>query len=182
MTHKLQKLLSIDKDNPLFESGIFKLEKTTGNNGIDARLIADVLDRSHNVMRKLGLDINDTTGEEFYYALCSLSKKNIDGILKPDDFAIFCFDDQIVSLNLIDSIENAHHQLPYNKRTYQHGQRCLRKEIITRYACHARTNEQTTHEIARSMGILPESDAWYNYAKYKLDNNQAQKNIGGGEK
>lgn len=182
MTHKLQKLLGIDQGNPLFELGIRNLEKTTGNSGIDARLIADVLNRSHAIMRKLGLDINDTTGEELYYALCSLSKKNIDGILRPDDFAVYCCGDQIVSLNLIDSIENAHHQLPYHKRTYQHGQRCLRKEIITRYACHARTNEQTTHEIAHGMGILPASDAWYNYAKYKLDSDQAQKNIGGGAK
>jgi len=42
----------------------------------------------------------------------------------------------------------------------------LRGELVTRYIEHNRTDEGTTREIASSIGLMPESDAWYNDVKY----------------
>lgn len=180
MTHVLQNLLGINNDNLFFCSGIKQLEKTAGNSGVDTRLIADIIHKSHNAMRKLGLEVSDTTGKELYYAIeSSVWRGEAEDIFEDTDYALVAINNQIISLNLIDIIENAHHQLPYGQQTVAHGQRSLRGEIISRYSCHGRTNEQTTHEIALSMGILPESDAWYNYSKYKHNRNQSAKKAEG---
>ena len=40
-------------DHPLFVFNIAQLEKATGGAGVDTRLIADITERSHQVMRAL---------------------------------------------------------------------------------------------------------------------------------
>lgn len=168
MTHKLQKLLQIGDDNPLFNSGIIKLEISTGNSGVDTRLIADIISKSHKVIRQLGLEINDTTGKELYYALCaSVWRDDYEDLLEETDFVLVIIDDQIISFNMIDVIENAHHELPFGKQIIKHGQRSLRGELLNRYISHERTDNNTTIETIKSMGILPESDKWYNNDYYK---------------
>lgn len=168
MTHVLQKLLQIGDDKPLFNTGITQLEKSTGNSGVDTRLIADIISKSHKVMRQLGLDVKDTTGKELYYALCaSVWRDDNEDLLEDTDYVLVILDNQIISLNMVDVIENSHHQLPFGKQIIKHGQRSLRGEILTRYINHGRTDKDTTVEIISSMGILPESDKWYNKNNYK---------------
>ena len=53
---------------PAKEVEAVQLEKTTGASGVDTRLIADITERAHTIMRQLGLDVRDTTCEELYYA------------------------------------------------------------------------------------------------------------------
>lgn len=168
MTHKLQKLLQIGDDKPLFNLGINKLEKSTGSSGLDTRLIADIISKSHKVMRKLGLEINDTTSKELYYTLlASVRRDDFEDLFNATDFVLVFIDNQIISFNMIDIIENAHHEIPFGKQIIQHGQRCLRGEILNRYISHGRTDNITTIETIKSMGILPESDKWYNKDYYK---------------
>ena len=62
MTHYLQKALQSDES--LLRHGLKELEKSTGDSGVDTRLIADILEKAHSVMRGLGLDTSDTTGRE----------------------------------------------------------------------------------------------------------------------
>ncbi len=161
MAGYLQKLLSAQE--PIFSNGLVKLEKTTGNSGVDARLIADITERVHETMRRMGLDIRDTTGPELYFALISSVRCGTSEPLLSDmDYVLFAADETVISFNLIDVIENAHHELPYNQQICSHGQRSLRGELVTRYMDHARTNVDTTRDIASSIGLLPESDTWYN--------------------
>lgn len=54
---------------PLFDQTIEQLERQTHNQSIDARLISEILERSHEKMRALKLDPADTTGQELYRAL-----------------------------------------------------------------------------------------------------------------
>jgi len=158
MTHFLQTVLA--PDEPLLGHGLKELEKSTGNSGVDTRLIADILERAHTVMRKLGLDTADTTGHELYHALLSVVKNNnIESLLQECDYVLYIIDKQIISFNLIDIIENYHHELEYKQQSITHGQRSLRGEIIGRYLNHARTNEATTLEIATTIGLLPDNDA-----------------------
>jgi len=164
MTHYLQSVLEMVE--PLLNAGLAKLEKSTGNSGVDTRLIADILEKAHKTMRLLGLDTHDTTGRELYHSLLSIVKsKDFESILIDTDYVLYNIDNKVVSFNLIDVIENFHHELPYEKQVVSHGQRSLRGEIIGRYIKHARTNKATTLEIASSFGLSPEQDTWYNNAK-----------------
>lgn len=166
MTRFLQQLLNAEE--PMFSRGIALLEKSSGNSSIDVRLIADITEKSHQIMRKLGLDTRDTTGRELYSSLiATVGLGTCDELLADDDYALMLIDGKIVSFNLIDIIENAHHKIPYSHQTIQHGQRSLRGELLSRYIDHARTDMITTREIASSIGLLPESDAWYNNSKRK---------------
>ena len=175
MANLLQKVLKIDE--PVFTMGMRTLEKSTGNSGVDTRLIADIHENAHKVMRELGLDTADTTGHELYHALVGAVRRNdIQQLLYDTDYVLYSIGSDIISFNLIDVIENAHHELGYESRIISHGQRSLRGEIIERYLCHIRTNEATTIEIVKSIGLLPESDAWYNNAKaYKKQTTEVQK-------
>jgi hypothetical protein len=49
MANILQKALKIDE--PIFTLGMRALEKSTGNDGVDIRLIADIHENAHKVMR-----------------------------------------------------------------------------------------------------------------------------------
>ena len=53
MTKFLQSLLGVGDDDRVFRSGISKLEKMTGNSGVDIRLIADIIEKGHEIMKKL---------------------------------------------------------------------------------------------------------------------------------
>ena len=128
-------------------------------------------------MRQLGLDTADTTGRELYHSLiAAVNRGHIESILIDTDYILILLDGHVISFNLIDVIENSHHELSFDKQVISHGQRSLRGEIIGRYINHARTNESTTLDIISSIGLLPDSDAWYNnakaYKKYTKENSK----------
>jgi sugar/nucleoside kinase (ribokinase family) len=156
----LQTVLS--SDDPFFTYGLSRLEQATGNSGIDTRMIADVTHKAHEIMRKLNLDTADSRVEEVYGALKSaVANGTVEALLSETDFVVFSMHGKIISFNLIDVIESAHHELPYDRQYVSHGQRSLRGEIVQRYIDHVRTDENVTKEIAESMGLLPESDKEY---------------------
>jgi len=164
MANFLQKVLNIDKQ--IFVNGIKVLEKSTGNSGIDTRLIADVLEGAHIIMRALNLDPSDTTGRELYHSLIAAVKQDdIESLLFKTDYVLYAIDNKVISFNLIDVIENAHHELSFDKQIISHGQRSLRGEIIKRYIDHIQTDKVTTLETVSSIGLLPDEDTWYNNAK-----------------
>lgn len=167
MSQFLQTVLNAKE--PLFSSGLIKLEKTTGNSCTDIRLIADITSKAHVIMRKLGLDIKDTTGHELYFALISAVRKGkAEDLLSDSDYILIIIDKKVVSFNLIDVVNNSHHELSYDKQIISHGQRSLRGELVGRYINHARTNSETTKNIAIAIGLMPESDAWYNDSKQSI--------------
>lgn len=157
MTKFLKDLLL--SDHPLFTENIRQLERATGDAGVDVRLIADITEKAHEVMRQLKLDPADTHGKELYVALGNAVKDGrAESLLGQTDFVLVGFDDGPLSLNLQDVVENKHHELPYEERTVAHGQRHLRAEIIRRYAEHDRTHDELVHEIAQQMGLKPPQD------------------------
>lgn len=54
---------------PIFSLSLEQLEKASGRQGVDAKLIGDIHHKTAESMRRLGLDPKDTTGEELYRAL-----------------------------------------------------------------------------------------------------------------
>ena len=168
MAKFLQSLLGVGDDDRVFRSGIAKLEKMTGNSGVDIRLIADIIEKGHDIMKKLGLDVNNTTARELYFALNAAVKRNsIEWLLADTDYVLMTIDDEVISLNMIDVINNFHHEMKFERRIISHGQRSLRGELVWRYVEHARTDESSTNEVAKTMGLLPESDACYTDNKHK---------------
>ena len=159
MSKVLQQLLA--NEEPLFPLVLSKLEQSTGNSGVDTRLIADITHTAHDVMRSLGLDPADSTAREVYLALNSAVKKNdiVHEALLSADYVVWKIDSDVVSFNLIDIIENSHHELSFEKRTTVHGERALRGEIVSRYIDHPRTNDVVTHDLARDAKILLEADS-----------------------
>lgn len=63
----LSKLLAAEE--PLFSLAVKQLEQTAGRPGQDVRLISEIIMKTHQVTRALGLDVQDTTGKELYRAL-----------------------------------------------------------------------------------------------------------------
>lgn len=147
---------------PFFNVGLMKLERATGQSGVDTRLIADMTTKAHAIMRQLGLKPSDTTGPELYQALMSSVGRGVaQALLLDADYVLLVFGGQIISFNLIDVINNHHHQLGYKDQIASHGQRSLRGELVGRYVNHARTDNAVAKQIARSIGLLPEADQWY---------------------
>jgi sugar/nucleoside kinase (ribokinase family) len=169
MTSFLERLLTTGE--PLFTVGMHDLEKASGHSGIDTRLIADITHAAHDVMRSLGLDTADTTGRELYQALLSSVKAGTaERLLADRDFVLMSYDTDVISFNLIDVIENAHHELSYDQKMASHGQRSLRGEIVQRYSEHERVDSGVALAIAGQIGLLPDKDKWYN----EQNDNQTQ--------
>jgi hypothetical protein len=74
MCKVLADLLGID--DPLFSVGIHQLEQASGQPGADLRLYSEIVRKSHQKIRELGLDPSDSTAEEIYHALFALIQKH----------------------------------------------------------------------------------------------------------
>ncbi len=173
MAKFLQQLLKMNE--PMFSIGIRQLEKATGSSGVDTRLIADITHKAHDIMRRLGLDPADSTGRELYQALNSSVKRGtFEQLLVNADYVMMSFVGEPVSFNLIDVIENAHHELTFDQRIVSHGQRSLRGEIVQRYLQHPSVNPDVTLDVAAETGLLPEADKLYQEAEaaYKAPSDQ----------
>lgn len=59
----------IGAPEPMFSIALRELEAMTGRKGIDIAYLADILHRSHALMRAIGLNPADTTERELYHAL-----------------------------------------------------------------------------------------------------------------
>lgn len=66
----------LGETSPLFTMALQRLEQASGHTSADVRLTADIVAKSHQKMRELGLDPKDTTGEELYAALLELIKRH----------------------------------------------------------------------------------------------------------
>ena len=178
MAHYLKQLLG--NDHPLFSVNLVALERATGNAGVDTRLIADITEKAHHVLRGLGLDPADSHGKEVYRALVVASKSGkLGGLLAETNYVLLDFDGEVVSFNAHDVIENAHHELQYEQRTTAHGLRHLRAEIVRRYADHDRTDNEIVHALAHEIGLKPKHDEGHH--DMKSDETRAPKIIAIGD-
>lgn len=177
MSKVLQHLLA--NEEPLFPLVLNKLEQSTGNSGVDTRLIADITHKAHEVMRSLALDPADSTAREVYLALNSYVKKDTGAfaLLLDCDFVLWKFDGEVVSFNLVDIIENAHHELLFEQRLTSHGRRALRGEIVARYVDHPRTDESVTQQLVKDAKILLEADSHHTKAVEQYKNQKGDTNV-----
>lgn len=162
MARFLKDLLS--NNHPLFLMNVARLEQATGNAGVDVRLIGDITDTANRTVREIGLDPANTTAHELYMALNSYVRRDESSarrIFAGTTYVLANMGSGPISFHILDIIENAHHSLPYEKRTVAHAQRSLRAELVRRYAEHERTHTDTVHDIAREVGMMLEEDEQY---------------------
>lgn len=175
MPNFLQRILG-NKSSELTLS-LNELEKSTGLAGIDTRLIADILSKSHEVMRKLGLDIKDTTPRELYHSLISqYSSVQVEKILIECDYVLAFLENEIVSFNLIDIIENSHHELKFEDRISYHAHRALRGQIIERYTESGLIDKNVALAKLNRSGILIPEDL--DHHKHSVKNYRNSKESG----
>ncbi len=162
MARILKDLLA--NDHPLFLMNVARLEQATGNGGVDIRLVGDISEKANRMMRELGLDPANTTGEELYQALSALirhDESRAKQLFSGTSYVLTNLGSGPISFNLFDIIENSHHSLPYDKRTVAHAQRKLRAEFVRRYAERERMNAGSVHEVAREIGMMLDDDEHY---------------------
>lgn len=146
-------------DHPLFVYNLASLERVVGGEGVDTRLIADVTTKAHAAMRELGLDTTNTLASELYQALVAAARRDdAKKILKDMAYVLLDVDGEIVSFNLQDVIENAHHELHFADRQLENARRHLRQEIIRRYAEHEKTDTDMVHRLLEEAGLKPKRD------------------------
>lgn len=162
MARVLRDLLA--NNHPLFLMNISRLERATGNSGVDVRLIGEITDKANYVMRSLGLDPSNTTAKELYLALNALVRRDESEareLLEGAAYVLANLGSGPISFNLLDVIENSHHDLGYEDRTVAHAQRSLRAEFVRRYAEHERTHTDIVHSLAREVGMMIDDDEQY---------------------
>ncbi|PID29319.1 hypothetical protein CR983_04160 [Candidatus Saccharibacteria bacterium] len=146
-------------DHPLFAYNIAELERASGDAGIDTRLIADITEKSHALMRRLGIDPADTLPSELYQALIAAYRRgDAEYLLAETTYAIILLDGEPVSLNYRDVVENANDERHFADRSCEHARRHLRAEIVRRYAAHDRIDNKIVHELAAEAGLKPKAD------------------------
>lgn len=135
------------------QRALIDLQRMTRDDS-DVRLLADVLARAHSILRALGLDPRDTTGEEVYRALMAVAPRVEEmACFKASDWVLAEFDGQVISFHPVDIVENYHHQLPFGKHQTTHGKKGLGYEITRRYKNHARTHNATVERVVCDGGI-----------------------------
>ena len=156
MARFLQDLLGAKE--PLFMTAMHHLEKATGHDGIDVRLIGDIIGRGHAVLRRLGLDPADTTPHELYNAL--RAHAHDDGLFDETSYVGLVYDGEVISLNRKDVADNQ--TTEYDQRSLRHMRCQLQHEIVDRYYQHPRTDDRVVEEFARDAGL----DICYNEAEH----------------
>lgn len=146
MAKYLQQLLHAT--DPLFTIGMQKLERATGNSGIDVKLIGDIHERAYDVMRRLGLDPKNTTTKELWQTLHGKYPK---GVLKNTAYVGLVTVDGVISFNENDVKRNKNHS--FADRTTDAMKQSLADEIAKRYLATGRETYAHIESLMRESGI-----------------------------
>jgi hypothetical protein len=95
MTRFLSRALGAQE--PTFSQGIQQLEQAAGRPGTDIRLTADIMRRTRDKIAELGLDPEDTTGNELYSALQERLKRDEQTVREALGIAADAAPDDIIS-------------------------------------------------------------------------------------
>lgn len=111
----MSKFLSelLDAEEPLFSLSIKDLEKASGHQGTDAKLIGDITRETHEAMRDLGLDHKNTTGREYYQALLARIEQDNKRVTK-----IVGGTDSDDVRHIVPFLVDAANKVPFNRKVF----------------------------------------------------------------
>ncbi|MBH1980557.1 hypothetical protein I8H83_01265 [Candidatus Saccharibacteria bacterium] len=113
------KLLSIAFDD---------LEKATGTQAIDAKLVGDILHIAHTIIREMGLE-GDATARELYHAL----RVHEDVLGESTRYAGLVVGGEVVSFHHDDVVTDNEESRRFEDRSLEHLQAALADQIVSRY-------------------------------------------------
>ncbi len=140
----------LDAQEPMFSTTLRQLEKMTGHKSVDLAYMSDITTRAHHVMRKLGLDVADTTELELYKAL-NAHANDIHLFTHTDDVALLVKGKQVISFNVDDITENV--GKPYEQRTVRHMRCQMQHGLTARYVAADGDDEQLIDEMIAQAGV-----------------------------
>jgi hypothetical protein len=140
----------LDAKEPMFTATLRQLEKMTGHKGVDIAYIADITERAHTIMRKIGLDPADTSELELYKAL-SAHAHDDHLFAGSDDVALIFGGNRIVSFNYDDIRENT--TRTYELRTFRHMQCQLQHGLTARYVAADGDDEVMIDQMIAQSGV-----------------------------
>ncbi len=156
----------LGSEHPLFAYNVMQMERAAGNSGVDMRLIVDITEKAHAVMRSLGFDPADTSALELYNALnVAAQNGKADQLLAGTHFVLLRLEDGPISFCLHDVRNNARQNINYEDRKVDHAQRHLKLEIVRRYAEHDRTDNTMIENIAEQTGLAVNDDEMFTSAE-----------------
>lgn len=127
MSRALMTLLGRPQDK-LLEIAFEDLEKATGKQALDAKLIGDILHIAHTVIREMGLD-GDVTARELYHAL-----RVHEDILSTDTAYVgLVVDGEVVSFHPQDIASDNQASRRFESRRLDGLRRSLEQQIVLRY-------------------------------------------------
>ena len=127
MARALMTLLGRPKDR-LLEIAFADLEKATGQKALDARLIGDILQEAHSVIREMGLD-GDVTAKELYQAL-----RVSENLMNPSLMHVgLVVHGEVVSFSPEDLASDYQESRRFEQRSLQALHTELASEIVRRY-------------------------------------------------
>lgn len=134
----------LGRNDVMFTLTLEDLEKTTGRQGIDVRLVGDILHNSHRVIRRLGLDGRDTTPLELYNAL---RVNDDDELLRDTEFAGIFFEGECISFNAKDIKDDEINGTHFKHRSLVYMHEALKEEITRRYRENRPKNDKIINRI-----------------------------------
>ena len=126
----LARLLGRSDDSLLIYT-INNFEKTTHSSNVDVVLISDIWKKSHNCIKKLGLDSTDSTPREIYQAL--INYNDTKKLLKNCEYVAVAIGDEIISLNIEDLKQDKANSSTFEMRSLYFMRQALLNEIEARY-------------------------------------------------
>ena len=149
MTTRLNMLMSAPE--PMFGIVLRELEAMTGHKSVDVAYFADILHRSHTLMRSIGLDPADTTARELYAALAANSGD--ESLFRSTHDVGVLYSDGIVSCNIDDVRQNVAKK--FEDRTVLAMRRAIRDKFVWHYEKAANDNERVA-AIVSQVGLQKE--------------------------
>jgi len=145
----LQDLLGAKE--PLFSASLQKLERATGQTGVDVKLIGDITHHAHAVMRKLGLDPADTTKDELDNVLNAHADSEV--LYEKTAYAGLVLEGETISFNQSDIRENAKQAAGHGQRSLGYLRCGLARELAHRYTDIAGLDAATVDQFLLDAGI-----------------------------
>ena len=137
---------------PMFGIVLRELEAMTGHKSVDVAYLADILHRSHVLMRSIGLDPADTTARELYNALAAHSDD--DALFHTmADVGVVCAGGTVVSCNYEDICHNVGKN--FEERTIAAMRRSVREMFVQHYE-HAAGDDGRVAAIVSQAGLQKE--------------------------
>lgn len=151
MARFLSQLLGAEE--PLFTTNLRQLDSMTGRQGLDIKVLVDMTQRGHAIMRQMGLDVADTTPLELYRAL--IAHVDDEALFTETDDVALMFGGAVISFNHDDVRENR--AKLFERRTVSRARKAISRVLAEQYRQAAGAARTSVDQVLASMKLEGEA-------------------------